>query len=355
MQLVNGEDDNILVERLLWKIGFNAARYESEYDHFRRRLSDFNETLLKINEIKSENDRASIRSAGVNLFVSLEHILEEILSYNVWLLSSDHFLDTKFVFDIQVANQGVARVLGDSRDIATHSVTWNKNGGNTLGTLLVYLSAANDWIRSLSNKDKEEVKRKEEDLPHFVEEKERVFPFLHVELWADSVSEELTTYSVHFGKVVDLFAKSNLAEIRNGLDHKRTDVTFPTVDLMLACCARLLESFNLADMNRLIPKTYWLSQYNKDMYGRVELEARDYRERQINLYGPSGLAGMPTINFDRPTIIPSGNLLGLANSEIPIVYQEASAYSTYWHGYPRRRFIPERENPLIVSAEPIQV
>ena len=344
VHLISGEAESIFIERILWKIGFDSARYENEYSQFTSRVIHFNETLLRVNSVKDEADREVLRSAGVNLFVSLEHILEEIVSYNMWLLSSDHFLDTKFRFNILDATKRVGEVLGKTCNTCTHSVTWNEKGGNTLGVLLVYLSAAAEWISLLATRDKLEAKRRDDDLPHFVEHPERIFPFLHTELWADSSQEELNMFSTHFGKVTKLFLSSSLAEIRNGLDHKRTDVTFPDIDSMLACCARLVEAFNLADIKRLIPKTYWLNSRRLDIYGREQLEALDYLKRPINLYGPSEMIGLPRVKFDKPAILPSGNLLGMANAEISFGMQEASVYSDYWQGYPRRRFIPERED-----------
>jgi hypothetical protein len=339
LSLVKDEEDDVLIERILWKVGFDVARYEDKYDLFRRRLSEFNETLIEINVIKSESDRATIRKAGVNVFVSLESIIEEIISYNIWILSSDHFVNTRFVFNRAYAFKRVAEVLGESIQMQNHSVSWNTNGGNVLGTSLVYLSATSTWLRSLATKDSESLKRPLNDLPHFADVTERIFPFLHTELWADSAQDELISFSGHFDKISSLFSSSHLAEIRNGLDHNRDSSDFPSIDAMMACYVRLSEAFNLADANRLLPKTYWVNQKNVDIYGRTQIELRDYRKRPINMHGPSGISGMPGISFDKPMIIPSGNLLGIANAEIPFHIQEVSAYSKYWDGYPRRRTV----------------
>ncbi|MBC6608905.1 hypothetical protein H8B13_18940 [Hymenobacter sp. BT188] len=343
MHLIASESDTDLTNRLLWKVGFDVTRYEADYISFINRLQSFNDTLLSINEIKSEADREAIRSAGVNLFVSLEHILEEFISYNVWMLSSDHFLNTHFNFNNKDAVKSVSDIIGSSKDSGSFTAHWDDKGGNTLGTLLVYLSATSNWIESLITKSKEDIKRAPEDLPHYTSDDERIFAFAHTELWADATQSELKRLYEHFDKAVKLFLTSALAEIRNGLDHKRTDLTFPDMNAMLACCARLKDAFNIIDAFRFLPKTYWLNSKQVDVYGRIQSEAFDYQKKAIRLFGPSEMSGLPSIKFGKPALVPFGNLLGIPNSEIVFGIQEVSPYSEYWNGYPRRRFIPAKE------------
>src|SRR4051812_49391548 len=96
ISISEAQNDDQLTARLLWKFGFTPPRYEEVYERCRRRLDQFNDALLAKSVIATEGDREDLRSAGVNLFVSLEEVLEQTIAYNVWMLASDHFLDTRF-------------------------------------------------------------------------------------------------------------------------------------------------------------------------------------------------------------------------------------------------------------------
>ena len=104
------EEDHVGVRRrLLWKLGFTLARYEDDYQLLRNRIAEFREVVLHLPQQPNEDERARVRSVGVNLFVSVEQFLESLLCFNVWLLSSDHFTGTRFVFTRQDAVASVSR------------------------------------------------------------------------------------------------------------------------------------------------------------------------------------------------------------------------------------------------------
>ncbi len=72
LAVVPNEAREQLVNRFLWKFGFNPSRYDDKYPRLRTRLTQFKDTLLQTNTIRTEDDREEIRSQGVNLFVSVE-------------------------------------------------------------------------------------------------------------------------------------------------------------------------------------------------------------------------------------------------------------------------------------------
>jgi hypothetical protein len=166
------------------------------------------------------------------------------------------------------------------------------------------------------------------------------FPFRHTSLWADCDSSALRRYTEDFSKIVKLLAQSRLASVRNGLDHKRPESTFPSGDEMLACVARLRESFEVADLTRIYPKVFWLYSNRSYRAGTNEFEIRDYAGRTTLFFGPDLAIGVPTVQFDRPFLVCPGNLLGVPNAEICFRLADWNEYTKYWDGYPRRRRIP---------------
>jgi hypothetical protein len=331
---------NSFIEKLLWKIGFSTPQFSDTLSVLRRRLDTFNQELLAVGTLQTERDRERIRSAGVNLFVSIEEFLDQVVSYNIWLLASDHFLVTHCLFDSQAARSLVPKILGSSVGSAEQGLEWDLCKTNTLGPLMAYLHATTTWIKGLLGKATEAYVRPEADLPHFADYAFRIFPFRHTVLWADSDSSSIERLAEGFAAIAVRIARSNLASIRNGLDHHRDEAGFPKLGEMLAFVAQFREAVDMADVNRFFPKEFWLSNTKVDQFGRREFVFRDYLQREHVFYGPPFVHGLPAVRTDAPLVIAPGNLLGFANAEIVFGIRQKSVYSDYWDGYPRRRHIP---------------
>lgn len=341
LQQLPGEEPEEVTTRLLWKLGFSLPRYTGRISLLRRRLEDFNQCLLGLGSAAdSEEDREKIRRSGVNLFVSLEDFLERLVSYNLWLCASDHFVDTKFRYDRHDAVRKVPQVLGETVCSGDATFSWNSNGDNTIGTTQAYLWKLLDWLLGRQSADAGAVQRSEGDFPHYAFDPDQVFSFAHIEAWADFHRAEFEAYIRELSEIADQIAKSELARIRNGLDHTRSAERFPSVESMLAMVSRLRKAVEIADVQRLIPKLYWLEHRNLDRYGSGTLVLKDYAERSYSLSMPIVVISMPRISFYAPVIISPGTFL--ADGAVPLVLsiQGSGEYAKYWAGYPRRRQIP---------------
>lgn len=331
--------DSVTIDRLLWKLGFNPMQFDDSISRFKMRLSDFREVVLAATPVETEDARERVRAAGVNVFVSLEEFLDKLVSFNVWLLFSDHFLETRFRYSSNEARRTVARALGSTLASGDVSVGWSVEGENALGTLLRYLRATVEWVQSLLSRNRDELIRPERDLPHFADDKDQGFPFRHVAMWADADRAELQRYADLFGRVVKLVEESEPSGIRNGLDHFREPERFPSADQLLGCAVRLGQALDLADVQRFLPKIFWLFGRKSNRFGAMEHEFRDHAGRQTVTYGPSLASGMRTPAYENAYVLAPGNLLGMPNSTVVFELRELSEYSIYWANYPRRRVI----------------
>lgn len=330
----------IAVERMLWKLGFDPMQFDDSIPRFQARLREFNERVLEISPVKTEDDREKIRSVGVNVFVSVEDFLERFVSYNVWLLASDHFLQTNYSFDLAKARRLIPAILGERLESGSTQVVWSPDGKNSLGVLFRYLSESVKWMDSLDGTSRDALLRPEEDLPHFASDQYHPFAFRHKQLWADSDINELRNYREGYRSVARLLEQANLTEMRNGLDHYRDGDKFPDGDALLACAARLQQALQLAEVHRYFPKTFWLHRWTKDRFGLIQYECVDYAGRPMYLYGPLLASGLPEPSDKWPMLIAPGNLLGMPQSTLVFQVRETNEYSAYWEGYPRKRRIP---------------
>jgi hypothetical protein len=337
VELTRGENEEQILDVLLWKCGFDPPRYDDVYARMFGQLQHLREELLRHTGNLTEDDRDGIRSKGVNVFVTLERIIEEFVSFNVWLLSSDHFVTTRCIYNKSEAIEKVYEVIGPSVSVDKQQFNWNRAGGNVLGTLLLYARAASNWMGSLFDADSTTVARPVDQIPHYAGRDSRRFAFNHTALWADTARWALKEFTQEFDAVVSQLERSKLAEIRNGIDHYRDADRFPSLDDLLACESRVNAAIEAADVKRLLPKTYWQTARHVDNFGLSEREFMDYKGRKLVISGPASVSGIGTAAFDRPLIIPFGNLLGQSNAELMFTSVEKSSYSERWSNYPRRR------------------
>lgn len=334
------ESEERTCNRILWKFGFNSARYEDEYVLLRSRIAQFREQVLQVSSRPSEEERAAVRASGVNLFVSVEEFLDDMLCYNVWLMTSDHFTGTHFFYTKQDARAAVARVLADAIRSGDETVHWSIDGANTIGVLLAYLNAFCAWLKSRTDTDRRVVARRKGDYPHYAKDTLWVFPFEHTELWADTTPEVMAAYVDLIDKTASQIAQSDLPLVRNGLDHKREDDAFPSSDTMLACVTRLQQIVDTADSRRLLPKLYWGTRSEQDADGNVCDTFADYRGTSLSLWEPSFVLAGPRKLFATPYLIAPFDFLNHPNSFLVFVVSPRTAYRDYWKDYPRRRVIP---------------
>ena len=349
LQIVPGEEEGETVRRMLWKLGFAVPRYEESYQLLRNRLQEFHTCVLELGPDLNEKDRARVRSVGVNLFVSVESFLEDLICYNVWLLCSDHFIGTHFRFMRCEAHTAVVKNLGKSIQSGETEWAWSVEGANTLGTLLVYLEAYRQWVTEWKTADRKPYVRGEQDVPHYAKDAVLVFPFKHTQLWADVEPGVMATYSDLLEKIYIQLAQADLPGIRNGIDHKRDEEGFPTADRMIGCALRLQQVIDVADSKRLVPKLFWGRKSESDSCGNVCDTFADYRGTLVSLWNPPPMVPGVQKKFGIPYIIAPFDFLGEPNSVMVFNVGASSEYADYWMGYPKRRFIPPNPKTTVAS------
>ena len=186
--------------------------------------------------------------------------------------------------------------------------------------------------------------------PHFVKDPVRRFPFRHYELWADSHASQLNDYAEQFNLIVSQLERSRLAEIRDGLYHFREEDRFLSADSIIACERRLSDAIDTADLKRFIPKAFWLMETTRDEFGLEEYVLEDYNGRKLVLDG-GDCKRRANRNQAQTWVVPYGNLLGYANSEVMLQLTEVSEYSRMWTDYPIRYradavVLQDRQSPL---------
>jgi hypothetical protein len=273
----------------------------------------------------------------------MESFIEDLICYNVWNIASDHFTGTCFLYKRNAAHDAVVQTLGAEIESCGETFAWSTEGSNTLGTLMAYLHAYRAWLKGRPEADKGPIERKKEDYPHYSEDTVWVFPFRHNQLWGDIPPEILVVYTETIEGISKQLAQADLPNIRNGIDHKRENDEFPETNRMLACVSRLQRVVETVDAKRLVPKLFWGTRSESDSHGNICDTFADYRGSVLSLWDPPLVIAGPRRSFGTPYLVAPVDFLYQPNSTLLFTVIAKSEYSSYWEGYPRRRFIPPKE------------
>jgi hypothetical protein len=110
----NIEEENRIISKLLWKVGFDVNMYPDHINLFWSRYNRFAEIVSRCDGTNGEIQEL-LRSSAVNFFVSLEQILGYSLSFMTWTLLSDHIGTTHFKLNLKDAQEFMATTLNEGQ------------------------------------------------------------------------------------------------------------------------------------------------------------------------------------------------------------------------------------------------
>lgn len=329
------ESEYQLINKILWKLGFDINIYPDTINDFWKKLEDFKNTVRSVKSLNTfEKDQ--IRSFSVNLFVSLEDILEQSLAFSTWLLLSDHFFETKFKYDYETSRHFMCDKLEGQVVGSNEPLRFDKNGKNTLFPLTEGFSALIEMCDSLLSSKRDEYLRAEDELPSFNKKAEyTTFPFPHKLLLFDLKSNNYKHIKENLTNISSEFNKNSVLSIRNRLQHKRDD--FPGTEEILRACHTIEDIVNKLEINSLFPNVYLFKTLVSDKYKRRNYEFEDYKGRTINLTPTSEFLGSKLIGVYDPQIILPNVHIGNSLEVLRFKYNEPSEYLSYWKDSPLKK------------------
>lgn len=328
---------------LLWKSGFDVARYDDYLSLFRSALNSFNDVVIESPLKANDLDRENIRAAAINAFVYAERFVEEVIAFNAWFLTHDHFGIGRFQYRVADALLCVSRVCGNPVSVGGSSFYWNDDGGNTLGTLLVFGRLLVGEFESLDPSEAKRLARSEDEYPHYASPRTNRFPFKHTQLWADADPAALVEQIQTFSSVIGILEKARTAEVRNGVQHYRDKTKFPGKDALIECASLLLRALDTADISNIVPKQFWVTKKIKDSFGISRWEMADYNDRRVTITLPSTFIGMIKPAFDKAFIVEMGTILGEGTGKLIFEHRESSRFASTWDDYRHNAPIDEAD------------
>jgi len=328
------EEEEGLVDKILWKLGFDIGLYPPHQLLFWERLEKFLESARTYTTY-NEHDREVIRSTGVNFFVSLEEVLDHSLSFTTWVLLSDHYGITKFKCNFDDARRLMASRLNGQR-IGSNEVKYDADGKNTLYPLIQGFAILADLCSEIIEGMDSELRRPESKLPGYYGKTEiELFPFLHKALILDLRKGDRDQIIGLLKEFTAILERSQVCDIRNRLEHGRRD--FPNQEEIEKARSAVSDTVSKMEATGVCPLIYLYAGRTVDNYGRGTMIFKDYRGREITVKLPSqyGVCGLPSSH--QPQIIVPIMHIGDSPELLRFEFEETSEYVEMWRDYPKRR------------------
>jgi hypothetical protein len=260
------EQEPHIVKKLIWKLGFDVPVYPLEY----KRLSENVNTLREVSNSRStrgNEDVLAIRSAAVNFFVELESFLGAALAFMYWVLMSDHYRITKFVYEKTRSQAEMVKAFATFQETsgASEPIKFDEAGNNTLYPLICGFRLLAEICREAS-RERSQYIRASTQTPGYVGKSElQVFPFTFTKLFLDLRENIATQVLSHLIEISDLLQNCNVAGIRNRAEHARDD--FPNATEIASMLDTISSLTDRMQKNGSAPLSYVLSGSKVDAWG----------------------------------------------------------------------------------------
>lgn len=329
------EEEELIVDKVLWKLGFNINIFPPFMAVFQDRLNKFKKTIM-IGTIYNESDKEKIRSAAVNLFVSLEEILKHSLAFTTWALLSDHLKNTMFKYNYSEATLFMTKTLNGYKLNEETELIFDSSGKNTLYPLVEGFTALFGICDRILKEDKEKYERNNAEKPRFIGKTNLIdFPLQHTILLLDIKIDAYLKIREIGLKLTTEFNKFKILSVRNALEHDRED--FPQRNDLVNSCECLQNTIDAITATGLFPNVYLFKSQLKDKHNRVIKIFEDYNGKEITIRELINYKSYPVPRSDMPMVIVP--ILCFPDTVEPIrfKYEENSEYLFYWKNYPRKK------------------
>lgn len=345
----NQVDESFLIEKILWKLGFDIGLYPNDLKIFWERLYKFRD-VSKTYSSYLESDREEIRSAGVNFFVSMEQILDISLTFLTWSLFSDHYGSTEFKYSLKDARKFTARFLNHAQESSDVQIFYDENGKNTLFPLIKGFSIVSKEIRNVLESP-ETYQRSFKEYPGYFERSAvYIFPFKSTALLLDIQEQDIQKVIKLTEQISYVLDKDQICSIRNRIEHKRDD--FPTQSQIETACTTIISIVREMQNVGVLPTIYLYSGKTSDKYGRGYESLMNFDGKVINIQTQSQYTRckLPSL-FEAQIIVPIMRIKG-SIEYIRFGYEEDSEYVKMWRDFPKKA---REESSKTTSQETLEM
>lgn len=333
-----GANDEEIIDRLLWKLGFDDRALEDLQAQFWQHQEELSAAVQ--NWLGTgPGDASTFQGLASVYFTELEGRLEDTLAFASWSLLNDHLkASIPFSYDPDVDRKVGLALLDEyyrSERVAHPNETLRFNGKLTLHPLIRGFGVLADVVESLKVRSGE-LQRPKSEYPAYASASAlQTFPFRSVVPFLDVAEHSQIRIVESLRQIESTLMGAEVAKVRNEYSHYRR--TSPEVAKM----AVTLESVGLAirlsenigfGLNLFAP-----SGAVTDQWGRRTVTFAGPRSLSHGVRRPSSLqwAGLPPL--DQNQFLVRSAAFEDANEVLRFTRRFSSEFSAMWSAYPKPR------------------
>lgn len=332
-------NDDTLVGRISWRLGFAGGTQETGAQSLRERVRDMRDAIPQGS--CSDADKERIRSRSVHLFVDLEKSLDSALCFTAWFTEFDHWAaHPKFTYEPAEARQFMAGILTAQSKASGMDLTYDPSGRNTLGPLIAGFGLLASRLAGLEGRASEFL-RNAREIPRVCRNSKLVsFGYPHAIPFLNFSQHSRNDVIDTLRSISRALSQGDVLSVRNSLEHHREE--FPNSDEMLTCLDSIDRYCAAVEAFGLIPLIFRMREFVRDSSGRTRYAYEDYSGRVIesNTFSSIVLTGLPDPSQDQ-ILVPGIRIDG--SDLIPrFSLGVRSSYTEMWSNWPRNRAISRK-------------
>lgn len=334
--LSRAEDDDALVERILWKLGFDTEALTDASALFNRRCQQTRQ-LVRDAQVSSIVDVERLKSVGRELFIDLEGVLDDSLAFTWWALTQDHVAAPRPFTYVPKLGERAWKALSDF--VAGRGKERLRLGSpRTLYALGQSFGVLADLLEALQG-DEQEHRRPDDSIPKWAQLSElSELGFSHTVPFLDLTSSSREALTSALRQVSETLRESNVHGVRNSISHfQRATSSLSEVAVAVEGAGKAIE---VLDGHGLTRVEYRSARVEHDQWGRSVIVMRSARGDEIAFSRPSrvGAVGLPPRSA--PQFLVRSAVFGYPNEILRFRAAVDSDWASMWDDYPLRRGAP---------------
>ncbi len=322
-----------LVDKLLWKFGFEVTQSNDSSGILRHRLNELDLVLKKSTENIDE-----LRSTAVNLFVSLETFLDESISFVSFSLINDHFIGAKngrFGYSISSGREIVHKFLNGGTRSSGSEIKLSDNGHNNLFGLIHSFRELGLFVQECLGNEvfEKQMRRPLNEFPRWARNNSPLFfPFEHSVFFYDLDPIKLHEVLDVLSRVTQTLIGAKVDAVRNRVPHGNRE--FPSRDELSLVHTACDEVLFLLEKYGCSANVFALGESFIDQHGRVTRWYVDQFGSRVRLRPNSELraTGMPL----QPNLLMFHGVNIKGTAECPrFIARFESPFDAMWRNIPR--------------------
>lgn len=330
-------DDQDLVKRMLWKLGFDVVDADKLHEDFWRH-SDRLRKAAEAASVSTSVGEEEISEISTSYFRALERLLADTLNFCTWAFTTDHVRDQDpylYIDNSEVLAKTTAQLgpglssHGDIHDAKSPVDKWTLQplfrGFEVLADVLdEVVGASNQFVREADS------------VPDFADQTTvQRFPFRHTAPFLDlTVSSQQVVGSTLRSATKGLLA-SNATEVRNGLLHyRRSNVDLKKLVGSLESVESVIRNLESQGFVRIV---YRRQRVEIDRWGRSLHTFSENTGRERAISRPSAYAWVNLPSLDEPQYLVTAAQFDQFGEYLRFRPGSDSEFRHLWTGIPQRR------------------